>query len=173
MTPVTMFPMSNATSIDAGKGSNRRELHFSQIDDVLADGEQLAAAEREGKARCLGNWTLGQIFGHLSSWVDYSYEGVPMKVPFLIRLIMRPMKNRILYKAMPAGRNIPRVPGGTLATEPLSLDDGLAHFRRSFGRLKSEAPVLPHVLFGPLTHEEWINQHLRHAELHLSFVRFD
>jgi hypothetical protein len=37
--------------------------------------------------------------------------------------------------------------------------------------LAKAPPTIPHALFGPLTHDEWIAQHLRHAELHLSFLR--
>ena len=121
----------------------------------------------------MGNWTLGQTLGHLASWADYSYDGVPLKVPFFVKLIMRPMKRRFLRGPMPAGRNIPKVPGGTLATEPLSTEEGLARIRRSFSRLRDEPPTRPHLLFGPLTHEQWIQLHLRHAELHLSFLRAD
>ena len=95
-----------------------------------------------------------------------------MKVPWFVRLMMRPMKrSAALYKPMPPGRNIPRVPGGTLATDPLPIDEGVARIKQACARLKAGPPGLPHLLFGKLTHEEWINQHLRHAELHLSFLR--
>ena len=103
-------------------------------------------------------------------WADYAFDGTPLKVPFLMRLALRPMKRRFLYKKMPSGARIPKVPGGTLAIEPASLDDGLAHLRKSFTRLRDQAPTAPHIFFGPLTHDEWINMHLRHAELHLSFI---
>jgi len=36
-------------------------------------------------------------------------------------------------------------------------------------RLRAGPPARPNVIFGPLTHDEWIQLHLRHAELHLSF----
>jgi hypothetical protein len=157
--------------IHTGSTTGRRELHFTRIDEALANVDRLAAAEREGRLRRLGNWTLGQTLGHLAAWADYSYDGVPLRVVFFVRLIMRPMKRRFLRGPMPAGRNIPRVPGGTLATDPLSTDEGLARFRRSFTCLRDEPPTRPHLLFGPLTHEQWIQSHLRHAELHLSFLR--
>jgi len=164
--------MATASSlIDTRRTTARRELHFSRIDEALADVEQLAAAEREGRLRRVGNWTLGQTLGHLASWADYSYDGVPLKVPFFVRLIMRPMKRRFLRGPMPAGRNIPKVPGGTLAIDALPTEEGLARFRRSFARIRDEPPTRPHVLFGPLTHDQWIQSHLRHAELHLSFLR--
>jgi hypothetical protein len=70
---------------------------------------------------------------------------------------------------MRPGVRIPGVSGGTLATEPMSLDEALPRMHRVMGRLKSEAPAAPNVIFGPLTHEEWIAVNLRHAELHLGF----
>jgi hypothetical protein len=163
--------MTTPAPIDTGRIAGRRELHFTKIDEALADVEQLAAAEREGRLRRVGNWTLGQTLGHLSAWADYSYDGAPLKVPFFVKLIMRPMKRRFLRGPMPAGRKIPKVPGGTLAIDPLPTEEGLARFRRSFARIRDELPTRPHVLFGPLTHDQWIQSHLRHAELHLSFLR--
>jgi len=165
--------MTTSAPIDTGRIAGRRELHFTKIDEALADVEQLAAADREGRLQRVGNWTLGQTLGHLASWADYSYDGVPMKVPLFVRLMMRPMKRRFLRGPMPAGKNIPKVPGGTLAIDPLSIEEGLARFRRSFTRLRDEPPTRPHLLFGPLTHAQWIQSHLRHAELHLSFLRAD
>ena len=156
--------------VNTAKVSGRRNVRYGSIDDALADAQRMADLVRADKARFLGNWSLGQIFGHLATWADYSYTGAPLKVPFIVRLMMRPMKGRFLYKAMPAGSKIPKVPGGTLATDPVPLDQGLEHFRTSFAKLKAEAPAQPHLVFGRLSHEEWINSHLRHAELHMSFV---
>lgn len=149
----------------------RRVLHFHDIDDVMADVEVLAAAEQDGKLRRAGNWTFGQTLGHMATWADYAYDGTPLKPPLLLRWALRPMKKRFLYKPMRAGGKIPGVKGGTLAIEPRSSDEGLGHFTRSFARLKNDPPARPHMIFGPLTHDEWISMHLRHSELHLSFFR--
>jgi hypothetical protein len=43
----------------------------------------------------------------------------------------------------------------------------------ALNRLEAGAPNLPHILFGPLTHDQWINTHLHRAELHLSFIAID
>jgi hypothetical protein len=165
--------MSAVQPRDTKQTPNRRELNFTKIDEALVDVEVIAAAERAGRARCLGNWSTGQILDHLASWADYAFDGTPLHPPFVIRLLLRPMKRRFLHKKMPAGGKIPKVPGGTLAIAPASLDDGLAHFRMAFVRLRDQAPTAPHVIFGRLAHDEWINMHLRHAELHLSFIRMD
>jgi hypothetical protein len=165
--------MSTAQPRDTKHVADRRTLNFTKIDDALADVDAIVAAERAGRARPLGNWSTGQILSHLASWADYAFDGTPLHPPFIVRLVLRPMKRRFLYKKMAAGGKIPKVPGGTLAIVPASLDDGVEHFRKAFVRLRDQPPTAPHVFFGPLTHDEWINMHLRHAELHLSFIRVD
>ena len=167
--------MSGATQapsapVDTGKVAGRRELRFESLDEVLAEVERLAAAERAGRLRRLGNWTLGQTLGHLASWAEYSYTGAPLKAPFFVKWFLRLRKRKFLYGRMGAGVRVPRVEGGTLATEPVPLDEGLERMRRVLGRLKSEAPTAPNVIFGPLSHDEWVALHCRHAELHLSFL---
>ena len=114
----------------------RRDITFAKIDDALADVENIARAADSGRVRCLGTWSAGQILDHLATWVDYAYDGTPLHPPLLIRLMLRPMKGRFLYKKMRAGGKIPGVAGGTLATSPASLDEGLGHFRKSFTKLR-------------------------------------
>jgi hypothetical protein len=145
-------------------------LRFESIDQMLAEVDRLIEAERAGRLRRLGNWTPGQILGHLAAWTEFGYTGVPLKVPFFIRWILRLRKRKFLYEPMRAGVRIPRVKGGTLATDPLPLDEGLARFRGIAERLKLEAPAAPSPIFGQLTHEESIALNLRHAELHLGFL---
>ncbi|HMF13976.1 MAG TPA: DUF1569 domain-containing protein, partial [Gemmataceae bacterium] len=88
---------------------------------------------------------------------------------FFIRWILRLRKNSFLYKPMRAGVHIPRVPGGTLAIDPVPLDESLPRFRRAVERLKNEAPTAPSPALGRLTHDEATALNLRHAELHLGF----
>ena len=147
----------------------RRPLRFDSIDQVLADVDALADAEAKEELQRLGAWTLGQTLNHLAAWVDFAYEGYPFQVPALFRLLARPMKKRVLTKPLKPGMKLPKTPGGTLATEIVPTAEALPRFRQSFGRLASEAPTEPHPIFGRLTHDEWIQMHLRHAELHLSF----
>jgi len=161
------------STIDTKKLTGRRQLRFETIADALSEADRLAAAEREGKLRCLGNWTAGQNFAHLAAWVDYSYDGVPFTTPWFVKLFLRPMKNQFLHKRMRAGSRIPKLPGGTIGMDPLPFDEALTRFRRNFARLETEPPARPHMLFGRLTREEWIAAHLRHAELHLSFMTVD
>ena len=160
----------SAVPVNTGKVVGRRILRFESIAQVLAEVDRLAEAERTGRLRRLGNWTLGQTLGHLAAWAEYSYTGAPLKPPFFIRWIFKFRKRKFLYGPMKAGVKIPGVMGGTLATEPLPLDETLPRMRRVMERLQSEAPAAPNVLIGPLKHEEWIALNLRHAELHLGFL---
>jgi hypothetical protein len=155
--------------VDTRKVAARRILRFESIDQVVAELDRLAEAERAGRLNRLGNWTLGQTLGHLAAWIEYGYTGAPLKVPFFIRWIARLLKRRFLYGPMRAGARIPRVEGGTLATDPMPLEEGLGRYRRALERLKVEEPTAPSPVFGRLTHEESIALSLRHAELHLGF----
>ena len=156
--------------VDTGKVAGRRVLRFESIDQALAEVERLTEAERAGRLRRLGNWTLGQALGHLAAWAEYGYTGSPLKVPLLIKCILRLRKRKFLYGPMRAGVKIPGVEGGTLATEPVPLEGALGRYRRVLERLKAEAPAAPNPIFGPLAHDESVALNLRHAELHLGFL---
>jgi hypothetical protein len=151
--------------------ADRRRLRFERIDDVLAELDRLAAADAAGTLTTSGRWTLGQSLNHLATWVDYCYDGVPMRTPWPARLIMRALKRPILTRPMRPGSRLPGVAGGTLATDVVPTVAALYHARRSYGRLRDAPPDRPHLAFGPMTAAEWTALHCRHAELHLSFFR--
>jgi len=149
----------------------RRQLRFQTIDDMLADVERLAEHERAGRLTQCGNWSLGQTLNHLTTWTNFAFEGYPASVcpPLPIRLMIRMMRNRILTKGMSSGIKMRSVPGGTLGIEPIPCDQALPEFRAAMDRLRQTCPADPNPIFGPLTHDQWIQLNLRHAELHLSF----
>jgi len=155
--------------VDTSKVTERRHLHFNSIDEVLAEVDRLVAAERAGRLKHVGNWTLGQTLGHLATWTEYGYTGSPLKPPFFIRWILRFQKQRFLTGPMRAGVKIPRVAGGTLATNVVPLADAYPRLRQIMERLKNEPPTALNPIFGKMSHEEQIALNLRHTELHLSF----
>ena len=170
--------VSKATSAPAGgvdtrKVAGRRTLRFGSVEQIMADVDRLVEAERAGRLRQVGNWTLGQALGHLATWAEYSYDGAPVKAPFFIRWAVWLRKRSFLYGPMRAGIMIPGIEGGTLASEPMPLDEALGRMRRAMERLKHEAPTAESPILGLLRHEEWIALHSRHAELHLSFLIAD
>lgn len=162
-------PAGSGSVVDTGKVADRRRLRFESPREMHAEVDRLLVAERAGTLCRVGNWTLGQSLGHLGAWVNFGFDGNPVRPPWLIKLYLKVMKNKYMNNGLPAGVKIPNVPGGTLATEPLSTEEGLRRFRAAWERLEAGAPGIPNPVFGPLTHEEWKKIHLRHAELHLGF----
>ena len=158
--------MADAT----GPGTvGRRKLRFESVDDAVAEAERLVVAGRSGRLTRAGNWTLGRTLGHLATWANFAFDGYPPEVvaPLPIRMILKLMRNRILTHGMTPGVKIGRVPGGTVGTDEFSPEEGLDRFRAALQRLAASAPAIENPVFGKLTHAQWVQLNLRHAELHL------
>ncbi len=164
-----MSEPSSATKppVNTGKVAGRRELHFHNFREVLADAERLS----QGNYTCLGNWSLGQVCKHLAEGIHMTIDGVSFKVPLIIRLI-GPLflKRRILSKGMSPGIKLPPSAAKQLIPAETSTEEGLKALRFAIERLESEEKRAPSPFLGKLTREESDQVQLRHAELHLSFV---
>lgn len=158
---------------DTSRLADRRRPHFATPADMRADLEVLERAASAGTLRASGNWTAGQILSHLAAFIGFAYEGYPPELsnpPWFIVAFLRLRKRAMLTKGLPAGVKIPGIKGGTVGAAEAPLPAALARLRRALDRLERTAPSAPNPVFGPLTHNEWIALHLRHAELHLGFV---
>lgn len=160
-----------AIMINTATVTDRRQLHFRTPEELAADVARLVEAERGGSLRTTGNWSLGQSLGHLAVWIDYAYDGYPpeLRPPWFVKLVLKMMKKKFLKGPLKAGVRIPKLKEGTLGTEALSVEEGFARFDKAWRRLRNGPPSVPNPIFGPMSHEEWIAGHLRHAELHLGF----
>ncbi len=158
------------TTIDTGKVQERRRLRFSSVDELRAEIDRVLAAECAGTLRRSGNWTAGQAFGHLATWINFAYDGYPMRLPWFIRLLVRRKLKHYLAGEMDAGVRIPRVAGGTFGTEPLSADEGATRLRAALDRMEREPARHDSPAFGKLPEAQRIALNLRHAELHLGFL---
>jgi hypothetical protein len=149
----------------------RRQLKFQSLDDAIGEAERLVAVEREGRLGCAGTWRLGQALGHLATWANFAQDGYPPEVraPLPVRMVLRLMKGVVLKKGMMPGVRIGKLPGGTVGLEEMDAEEGLRRFRAAMEWLRTSPPTIPNPVFGPLTHEQWIQLNLRHAELHLGF----
>lgn len=158
--------------IDTKNVSEFRTLRFESLDDVRREAERIAAAERAGTLRRSGNWTAGQTFGHLATWIGFAFDGYPpsLRPPWFVRALARFGKERFLSKPLPRGFRLPKVEGGTVGTEPLTLEEGLSRLTAALDRLDRTAPTVANPVFGPMTHDEWKRAHLRHAELHMGYL---
>lgn len=157
-----------STAIDTTRVAERRVLHFNSLADILADVERLAQAR---EVRNLGNWSPGQVINHLAVVMNKSIDGFEQKAPKIVRFFIRLfMKRRFLTKTMAPGFKLPRRAQAELVLPPVTLEEGVANFRRAFERLQKESPHAAHPALGVLTPEEWQQLHCRHSELHLSFL---
>src|SRR5262245_40915300 len=92
---------------------SRRKLRFANVDEALAEIDRIVDADRAGRLQQLGNWTPGQIMGHVAAWINYSYEGYPVgRPPWFIRFILRRLVKKYMRDGMPAGVRIPGVENG-------------------------------------------------------------
>jgi hypothetical protein len=158
---------SATTAVATRKVAGRRTLHFETIDEVLAEVNRLADAERQGRLKRLGHWTLGQTLGHLAGWAEYRDVVTPPAEPFYLKWLDRLRKRRSLAGPMTAGVRTPGDDGRTPTNEPMSLEHGVERIRRVMARLRADVPSRPRALLGALTDDEWIALQLQHAELHL------
>ena len=154
--------------IDTSRVAGRRPLKFNSFADILADVDMLANAKQ---IRNLGNWPPGQVLNHLATVFNKSIDGFRERPPGVVRFFLRLLlKNRFLTKPMSPGFRLRGKMEGELVPPAVSLEEGLANFRRAHQRLQTETPRCEHPAFGAMTPQEWEQIHCRHSEMHLSFL---
>jgi hypothetical protein len=135
--------------VKTSRVTDRRELQFSSMPDILDDVEYLASGD---PPRTTGNWSGGQI------------------VQLPMRILGRMMRKRALADPMRAGIRFPRkwtflAPDGAIIWE-----DAVEYLSESMTRLGTERMTAPSPILGKLSHEQWEQLHCRHAEMHFSFM---
>ncbi len=147
--------------------TNRRSVRFSDLNDVLAD------AERNADRQCstMGNWSIGQIYKHLATTMNKSIDGFEFTTPFFVRLIGQwYLKRKFLRDGFPAGFQLKGKAAEELVPGETTTSDGLEYLRGAIKRLNLETKRSPHPALGAMSADEWNRLHLRHAELHMSFI---
>jgi hypothetical protein len=156
------LPMSvNTAKVDA-----RRNVEYKSFDELLADADRLST----GNVKTLGNWTPGQIFQHLAIAYNGSIDGFSAGFPWFIRVMGRLFKKKLISGAMPAGLSVPKKFAKVVMPEPTATLVGLANLHAAVGRLKRDQHRAAHPVFGAISKEEWDSIHLKHANLHMSFL---
>ncbi|NOX53747.1 MAG: DUF1569 domain-containing protein [Planctomycetes bacterium] len=152
--------------------AERRELRFETLEELLAEVDRLVEADRAGRLRAVGNWTAGQILGHIAAWIEYGYDGYPMaKPPWFVRFMARRFFKRMLRRGMQPGFSIPGVEGGTYGIDDMPTEEAAERLKRAIARLQAGEPAKFHSpAFGTISEEDRIQLTLRHAELHLGFL---
>lgn len=143
----------------------RRSLRFEQLANIVRDAEEISA----GEITCLGNWSAGQVFSHCAQTMNCFLDGHDFgKVSFLGRMLGKLIKGWMLGGRMPAGFKAPAPV--LLPPAEVSVADGLAALKSAISRWQSSTLPPSHPFFGPMSREDWDKLHLRHCELHFSFL---
>jgi len=155
--------------------AGRRTLRFGRMEDLLKDVEALDAHQRAGgRIVTVGNWTPAQIVWHVNAFIIGSMDGFSFRAPLPFRILGKLIKNGALNKPLKPG--IKAVGSMKVMMPPADAkwDDALASMRKHVGRIaKGEKMRVPSPMFGELAHEEWIQLHCRHAEMHFSHMKSD
>lgn len=145
----------------------RRKVTYQSLADLEADVDRLAATQ----VQTVGNWTFPQIVDHLAFSISSSIDGFGFKAPWFARYLIAPfMKNSLLTRSMKPGFQLPKSADKFLPKSDVNLDSAVGHLRTALSRFSSEHPGAEHPFLGKLAAQEWTSLHLRHAELHMSFV---
>ena len=151
---------------------HRREVKLNCFNCLKSELDQFEQAGEENLTTT-GNWTAAQIVQHVCETITRSIDGFDFKAPFMVRL-MRPI---IRAKLLKSGKPIPtgiKLTGNAqvmIPNQSITLTEAIANLRAEIERAQKEKMTKPSPVFGKMTHEQWTNLHLRHAELHFSFIQ--
>ncbi len=151
-----------------------RKLRFETAADLARELDALEAAHNEGGVVSTGVWSPGQNLQHVARFYKAAFDGFGFMFPaparFLLRLFLKPVALRRTFRG---GLKIPAKARPLLQPdEGVSFEQGLADLRAQLGRIDNgERMQQPSPVLGPLSHDEWTELQLRHAELHLAKIR--
>ena len=134
-------------------------------DAFIARIEQLTP---ESKA-LWGKMTVDQMLSHCQAPMDFAFGKIPMKANFLMRLIGKLVRNKIL-NSKEYQKNSPTAPA-FIRKEVYDFEEakkGLIERINTFSELGQKAiKTTKHPFFGEMTHEEWSKMHTMHLDHHL------
>lgn len=146
----------------------RRPVNYQSLSAVLDDARFLASHPHQ----TVGNWSFGKILQHLADSYNNSFDGFDFKVPIIIRFVVRTFfKQKFLHNKMSPGYKLPKQAEAKLPSQEMPVEVALGNLKQAISRFEREEPRAEHPVFGKLTPEEWLQLHLRHSELHMSFVK--
>ncbi|MEM8737543.1 MAG: DUF1569 domain-containing protein [Planctomycetota bacterium] len=150
------------------KQAERRVLHFSDLEEILADAEQVTA----GPHVTTGNWTAAQIIRHVAMGFEMANHGIDLPIPLPIRLAGRTMRFFGLHtKPVRPGIKPPAKIAAAFEPPPeTTLEAALTRLREEVGYAQQHPMRHASPLFGKLTPEEWKQFQCRHAEMHFGFI---
>lgn len=177
--------------------ARRRDVSIPDLEALEREVRAIRDAIQPGAVglHVTGNWSAGQILHHLSRAIAGALDGfsgamasrdtppLPLRqTPILGRVLRRfdrqdadalrsLARRRLLIEAIvPCGPSIAH-PEQLAPFAQVWTADAAAWLLAAIARIRDGAPMQhPSPTIGPMTHEQWLAFHLRHAQWHLSFV---
>ncbi len=155
-------------AVDVKKVSNRRSVRYQTLQDLVEDAERLGA----GEVKTLGNRSFEEILSHLALVMNGCIDsrGDHIRFPLHIRVLARVLRGYIFSRGLTPGRQLSADADRRLWPQGKDMPDALEDLRQAIRRLEAETKRGAHPAFGKLNVSQWNQFHLRHAELHMSFV---
>src|SRR5438445_4675842 len=165
-------------TIDTGWVGKRRVVRLRTIDDLADEADRIVLAAAAGKVRSLGNWSPAQVVWHIGRLIELSFDGFPFRYrrgpKWIIRLFRLVAWRWLIALAFHPGFKNPPEAGPLEPPVSVSLDVAAAYLKQQVARIRSgERMTQECSVEGPYSHEQWVYIHLRHAELHLSFLAME
>lgn len=149
--------------------TERRQLVFNDLNEIVADAERLAS----GPVRTTGNHSFGQILEHLARTHDMATGKLPSPPPpWYMRLLIPLLKPMLLgNKPLSPGFKLPpKAEKVFWPTQECAVATTLDHLKDSVAHFNAQGPLPRHPMFGAMTRQQNELLQCRHAALHLSFV---
>jgi hypothetical protein len=156
----------------------RRTVRLLSLDELVGEIDRIEAAAVQGKLRQLGNWSSGQVFWHLAKFIELSCDGFPFRYrrgPAWVSRLLRFLSWRGLIRlVLRPGFDNPSEAAILEPPEGIEFQAATAYLREQIKRIAAGTPMTQAVSAeGPYAHDQWVYVHLRHAELHLSFLAIE
>ena len=90
--------------------------------------------------------------------------------PWWHRLVGPLFKHYVLRFGLTPGYKLKGEPALYLVPDPIETAGGISELESAIRRLKTECQLIPRHVLGRFTREQWDRYHMRHAELHMSFI---
>ncbi len=149
------------------KSTSRRTLSFKNLDDLVRDVQDVSKTG----VNSTGNWSAAQNIEHVAAVIDASIDGFSFSVPLPIRILGRLIRGRTLKKGLSPGIKMPgSAPDAFKPGPDTRLEDAAKHLADSVARANQQKMTAVSPIFGKLSHEQWVQLHCRHAEMHFSFL---
>ncbi|MEZ6048420.1 MAG: DUF1569 domain-containing protein [Planctomycetaceae bacterium] len=144
----------------------RRRVRYDSLDEFRLDVDFFA----QHAYVTVGNWSYPQILTHLYRVMNASFDGFPFMMPWPVRFMARLFRKPVFHFGFPSGFKMPRQAKPFLPEDAEDLPTAVEKMHDAIHRLQDHVPNKPHAVFGHMDYDDWVRCHLRHAELHMSFV---